>query len=335
MASVLIKTSNGVIWEKDRIVTDIISAANTGSVEIDLFTEGPCCQHSGINAMLDMIVDQFGFNPANFKILTCNQLPSSKYQEVRKSFVELEYIKEYVKNLNSGPASKDFWFPWKTSDKFKKKFAIFIGRSNWQRLGLASYIYSCAPDESTITYHYDPKVDYHISNFGLEDFLNRHWDSWQQVHNFAQHLPMKFEEIDYPILWNHGAFDLAQHYEDVFCEVVCETYFSGKTFFITEKTFRCILNRRPFLVQGPKYFLKNLKKLGFKTFDSWWTEGYDNDPEDCKYENLVKVIDYINSQSLETIKHWYDDMEEILEHNYQTLLSLTDDQILSTEFYYE
>lgn len=335
MSTVVVKTSDGVIWDKDQVLVKLIAAAQQGPVTLDLITEGPCCQHVGIDSMLDTLVSEFGFDPETFEIITSNQLTSSKYREIKRSFVELDYTKEQSKNIVTSPVSKDFWFPWKTSDKFKKKFAIFIGRSNWQRLGLASYIWSVAPEESTISYHYNPALDYHQSNFGLEQFLNQHWYAWNQVQNFAKTLPKTFESVNYPILWDQGAFELTQHYEDVFCEIVCETFFSGRTFFITEKTFRCILNRRPFIVQGSKYFLKNLKKLGFKTFDTWWTEGYDNDPANCKYENLIKVIDYINSQPMATLKQWYDEMEPVLEHNYQTLLSLTDQQILSTEFYYD
>ena len=89
------------------------------------------------------------------------------------------------------------------------------------------------------------------------------------------------------------------------------------------------------MIQGPKYFLKNLKKLGFKTFNKWWCEGYDLDESDARYDTLKHGIDWIASQSNDTIEQWYLEMQNTLEHNYDVLCNLTNSEILDTEFYYE
>jgi hypothetical protein len=184
-----------------------------------------------------------------------------------------------------------------------------------------------------MTYHYDPKSDYHMANFGLEELLPKSWNDTDFILQFLKKLPLKEHTLEYPICWNLHALELDAYYQKIFCDVVCETYYSGNVFFMTEKTMRAIANRRPFLIQGPIFFLKNLKRLGFKTFDHWWDEGYDEDPWDFKHLALRQNIDFIAQQPRSTIQQWYNEMTPILDHNYNTFLELTHKQILETKFY--
>ena len=214
----------------------------------------------------------------------------------------------------------------------KKRFGFFIGRSNWIRLALGAYLYNNYQADTAMTYHFDIKSDFHLANFGLESLMKYYPADVDSVVKFTKQLPLKEGNYQYPILWDQGALNLDQHYQDLFCDVVCETYFSGRSFMMTEKTMRAIIHRRPFLVQGPQWYLENLKKIGFRTFNEWWPEGYDADAWDFKYQSLKRVIDYIGSQSHNTIACWYKEMQETLDHNYLTFQNLTPDIILNTEF---
>jgi hypothetical protein len=323
MNKVQVVTSDGKIWEPAQTYANIIQASQRGPVELDLLTEGPCCQTSGIDAMLDKIVSQFGFDPDTYTILTSNQLSSSKYREQRMGWVELDMAKKMSHQYHP------------TLSTLHTRFGIFIGRSNWQRLGIASYLWAHYKDQTTMTFHFNPTNDYHRSNFGLEELVTRHWASWPDVYSFVQQLPICIDKQSYPILWNDKAFKLEEQYKKFFCEIVCETYFSGKTFFVTEKTLRCIINRRPFIVQGPQWYLHNLQTLGFKTFSQWWDEGYDTDFADARYKTLCNGIDWIAQQSCETIEQWYQEMQPVLEHNVQVLQQLTNKKVLDTTFFYE
>ena len=307
--------SDSYIWNSNKFITDLVESAEHGSVIINMKREGPCCQSIGLDGLLDsipgLIVD---------KIVTANQISSSRYPEQRTSFVELNLAKEKIKDKVTSVSS------------LEKRFAIFIGRSNWQRLGLASYLWNHYKDTTVMSYHYDRTLEYHMANFGLENLLQRHWESRHQVYKFIENLPITFDRQSYPILWDQNALELDPHYADVFCEVVCETFFSGKTFMITEKTLRPIIQRRPFIVQGPRFFLENLKRLGFKTFDSWWDESYDIDQADGKMSGIKYTLDHIGRQSDQTINKWYQEMQPVLEHNVNILASLTHKQIIETEF---
>ena len=321
MTRVKIKTSDSKIWDVEQATADLIKASLTGPVTIDLLAEGPCCDTSGINNLLNLIIDKFGFDPGLYTIKTSNQVSSSQFKEQRGDFCELEFVQQKAKNIVNYHST------------LEKKFGLFIGRSNWIRLSLASYIDHYYNDMSVITYHYDPQSDYHIANFGLEELLNKSWKDTDLILGFLKKLPLKEHTVEYPICWNVEALELDTYYQKIFCDVVCETYYSGNVFFMTEKTMRAIVNRRPFLIQGPKFFLKNLKRLGFKTFDSWWDEGYDEDPWDFKHLALRHNVDFIAQQSQSTIQQWYNEMTPILDPNYNVFLELTQKQISTTDFY--
>jgi len=321
--TVKVVTSDGKIWRPEQTYLELVKASQQGPVVLDLLSEGPCCQTSGIDQMLDSIIEKFNFNTDLYTIKTSNQLKSSSYREHTTGWVELELAKKKAKQSTLIRSTLD------------KTFAIFIGRSNWQRLGLASYLWANYKDQTAMTFHYDRSLEYHIVNFGLEELVTKDQSAWPDVYNFIPHLPIRTKSLSYPILWNGEAFDLEEYYQDVFCEIVCETYFTGRTFFVTEKLLRCIINRRPFIVQGPKCFLQNLKKLGFKTFSDWWDEGYDTDPSDARYATLKHGIDWIAQQTSNTINTWYQEMQPTLEHNLQVLQQLTNEKILATESSYE
>jgi hypothetical protein len=75
-------------------------------------------------------------------------------------------------------------------------------------------------------------------------------------------------------------------YKDSFFSVVTETCVS-EGLFLTEKTFKPIVNLHPFMILGQPGILKYLKSQGYKTFPELFDESYDNETD------LVKRIDKI------------------------------------------
>jgi len=85
--------------------------------------------------------------------------------------------------------------------------------------------------------------------------------------------------------------------------------------------------RTPFIVQGPQYFIQRLRVLGFKTFSDFWDEGYSEDPSDWQINEIKRVLDYIAQQPVEQLVKWTADMQCIVEHNYNRLLTLTKEEL--------
>lgn len=103
-----------------------------------------------------------------------------------------------------------------------------------------------------------------------------------------------------------------------FCNIVTETTAANGTIHITEKTDKCFTAGQPFiLVAGPLY-LKKLKEYGFKTFDKWWDESYDEEWDfDKRIEKIKNTIREVSSWSIKECEVKYLEMIDILNHNQQ------------------
>jgi hypothetical protein len=91
--------------------------------------------------------------------------------------------------------------------------------------------------------------------------------------------------------------------------------------FISEKTMRPIRAFQPFVVFGMVDTLKDLKELGFKTFDQYWNEEYDNIQDtQQRLEEIISVVKTLSNLSTDSWLQMYKDMKPILEHNYKVLM---------------
>lgn len=114
-------------------------------------------------------------------------------------------------------------------------------------------------------------------------------------------------------------------YKTSFCNIVTETYFDNMyhlwnvdTMFLSEKIFKAINNCQPFIVFARHGYLKKLKELGFRTFDQWWDESYDNEVDSRERINkLLLLIKRISMYSVEELNQMYIEMIPILKHNFE------------------
>lgn len=110
--------------------------------------------------------------------------------------------------------------------------------------------------------------------------------------------------------------------------IVTETTFEGNELFISEKIVKPLVGFQPFIVLGPQYYLKELRKLGFKTFDSIWDESYDNE-EDFKkrYEKVLKLILKINENDVNEVNEMYKSVKDICIYNHNHFKSIKEESI--------
>ena len=102
-------------------------------------------------------------------------------------------------------------------------------------------------------------------------------------------------------------------------QIISETYFYDEyeTLFLSEKTFKAIASSQPFIILGNKGSLKELKKLGYKTFDKWWDESYD-ELSDCDRMNaIIEVLKDIDK--IEDKISWFKSMKEVIDYNKELL----------------
>jgi hypothetical protein len=90
--------------------------------------------------------------------------------------------------------------------------------------------------------------------------------------------------------------------------------------FPTEKTWRVMLCKRPFIAASTPYFLKGLKQLGFKTFSPFIDESYDNiENNDNRVSALLNEIKRIINLPEDERNYITTQCKDICEYNYQLL----------------
>ena len=101
--------------------------------------------------------------------------------------------------------------------------------------------------------------------------------------------------------------------------IVAETLDYNSYSFFTEKIVKPILAKRLFVVFAGQYYLQNLKKLGFKTFDNIIDESYDFE-SDCnqRIQQAWRQVEYLTTLDPEKVAI---DTKSIREHNYHLFRS--------------
>jgi hypothetical protein len=118
---------------------------------------------------------------------------------------------------------------------------------------------------------------------------------------------------DFPSAPSQSSPDL---YKDSFVSVINESYFARPFPVYSEKVLNAIANFRPFIVVGPAYSLKMLKDDGFKTFDEFWDESYDDKiNHESRFIKLFDLFEEINNWPIKKCREIHRKMLPILEHN--------------------
>ena len=318
---VVLPNIDGLIWDVEYRVADMLAEFNlTQQLDISLNQEGPCAETLGLYQLLDYVTARFDIPKNKITIHTCNQLEQHSEYQIKK------YIPLYIPETNDFYNQNKHSFKPKTFDTAFKTFGLFIGRSNWVRLWFASEIYNQYRDDAVMTFHDNRDLEFHKPHCGVDELINQNVDLavLDKIDRLLQNSPVTVDNImeQYPML-SPAHLNIAKVYHNFFCEIVCETYFTGTSFYPTEKIWRPIMLKTPFIVHGPQNYLANLKQLGFQTFDRWWSEGYSEDPHNYQPIEILKIMDDLSKKSIAELNQMYQEMQPVLEHNLTILQSLT------------
>jgi len=95
--------------------------------------------------------------------------------------------------------------------------------------------------------------------------------------------------------------------------------------FITEKTWRNMLNGHPMIWIGTRHTAKMLQHLGFKTFNTLWDESYDDIKNPL--DRFLQACKVVNKLCQKTDEEWLEIQEKaipILQHNQNKMLELSE-----------
>lgn len=235
------------------------------------------------------------------------------------------------------------------NDFSKARFLCYIGRFKYHRCMYASYLLSDpqVKNRTLIDLNYD-----HFTNknalFDTRDieleyyrqqtlnpeqlkYLDRLIDLgsfyYQSLNysSFPEDLRDDKTKLDVnPYFWKPDP----RHYKNIFFDISPETFSDrgpeplkdNYRDMLTEKTAKPILAYRPFMMSGMPNRLRELKKLGFQTFDHWIDESYDQDisaPE--TYAIMMKNLSMIANWSDGKCTEVFNEMIPVLRHNRRRL----------------
>lgn len=176
------------------------------------------------------------------------------------------------------------------------------GNDNWQS-GVFDYVKYLSAEEPELYNLYEKYTDDIIS------MPDMYLDTDNLVENRAWLTP----DTDYL-------------YTDTYVSVVSETNFYTKipsyesSRFYSEKTFKPIIQKHPFIMVTVPNFLPKLRWLGYKTFSPWIDESYDEELDDNKrLLKIVKEIERLSNLKGKELEDYLVACKEICEYNYNVL----------------
>lgn len=133
-------------------------------------------------------------------------------------------------------------------------------------------------------------------------------DMYPNVHDVAKG--------ETPALYNRVANSLSSYYFEAFVDIINETRYAQPTANYSEKVYQAMQYLRPFIVVGPPKTLEYIRSMGFKTFNEFWDESYDDELDHG--ERLAKIFTLINdifAMPNTKQRELYEQMIPVLQHN--------------------
>jgi len=160
------------------------------------------------------------------------------------------------------------------------------------------------------------------------------WDYYANVYSYKnldllkKNAPLVY---DYEDVFKVNPTDIhIQPHKDSYFNIVNETIFYNKppSMFFSEKIFKPILCMQPFVLAGATNSLKYLKQIGFKTFNNFIDESYDDIIDDNKrLDKIIEVIQFINNKTSEELSEILYQMYPILVHNHNHHMVVAEQEI--------
>lgn len=169
---------------------------------------------------------------------------------------------------------------------------------------------------------YGSYKDFLIDNNYVYQFNPGYLDDVKAILNTVN-FPLRIDNVNLKTIPNNSqTLSCIPACMESFVYLVTETCFFDKKLHLTEKIFKPIVSKQPFLLLGCANNLQYLKSYGFKTFNKWWDENYDaiEDPL-TRLQVVVNILKNICSKSNEELEEMLVDMQEVLDYNYNWFYS--------------
>lgn len=160
----------------------------------------------------------------------------------------------------------------------------------------------------------------------MATFYNREKDlnlTDEQINSLNDKLPLVLDTEDFSVFpMEKSLNDTLRFYKNSLIHVVSETEFFTNIIHVSEKTFKPIMYKQPFIFVGPPKILEFLKQSGYKTFDSIWDESYDLiENHDERMDKVVNLISELSMLSDKDKIKLCEKIKDIVDYNFNWFIT--------------
>jgi hypothetical protein len=275
---------------------------------------------------LDRLSIKYKFDKEDITIITSNLLAEEVYTGDKFTIITYNYFTDELffalinkrdeHNLNS---FKTKYLNFVDNFKLEKHFLCFNNLSKLHRLWMFYELMNNAKlkDKSILSLNKNTtnKTFYDIVSIANNKELMEYYKTYDSTTGYSYDTTNWVKDVQ-----TGDSINIEAHLK-TFVNVITETLTSPDIIFITEKTYKSIYTCQPFIIVGNFGTIKKLKELGFKTFDNWWDESYDDEPDlEMRIQKIINVLEEISNWDLDKCAKVRNEMKEVLIHNYNKML---------------
>jgi hypothetical protein len=245
----------------------------------------------------------------------------TKYKSKNVSFIKINYYlnrssRYFQHNLKSNDVSQILNY-----EEKKYHFLSFNQYPHHHRVKIISEIHkNNIIDKFLISYN--PKF-YDTLGGVRYDYENQLKDLGY-IDDYKLFISLEEKKVDFETNFKISGygFEDIRPYKESAMSLISDTIFFKPQGFVSEKVFKPIMYLQPFLVAGPPHYLKEIRDMGFKTFNGLIDESYDEELDDkVRLEKVIGEIIRLSNLPIEELKDKLRESEETLIYNQMKLLS--------------
>ena len=334
---------------------EILNRARSGEIILGIYTSDEASREFVDNIYRDLVIDQDIPESQIMMIGSCISYKDyifSVAEKLNRKPIRLEFYDifepmtkklwlQHITGLEPEKIKDDLYYSFKSGlnkEKTNKKFIFQNSRWRKHRVSILCMLHATGLTEhGYISFAEAPKK-------ANEKYYNQEnpWENtFKDVCDFFQNeelqkilqsgfdvkkeLPLILDTTNFcENLTFHSSYRAQLYYfTNSYFSIVTETHYdTGKMNFLTEKTFKSILFKSPFLLVTTPGSLETLKQLGYKTFDGIIDESYDKELDNSKRMLLLgKEIERLCNLNDGELQEFKNKCLTIVDYNYDLLMN--------------
>ena len=195
---------------------------------------------------------------------------------------------------------------------FRQQYAFELWQRGLLKKGLLSLSSGGESDEIDIQ-----KLQSSLRWINKDD-CEYHYPEYSKLKQFLSMLPL---EVDTHLRDNLAHTFVLDHYLKTDFSIVNETYVDNSTMFLTEKTWKTMMAKHPFIMVSGVGTLQFLRSEGYRTFSPFFNEEYDEIESVTHRKNaIIKEVMRLCSLTKRERTRLYAGIGEITTHNRNVLM---------------